>query len=317
MRLLPVIKGTLTFVPGVMSLLGVRPTGGSDAASYCYGVWMKHLTLLADAGMTAIPRTVAEVGPGDSLGTGMAALLCGARHCLALDVVRFADRDRNLAIFDELVALFRARAPRPHKGWPDFDPLLGEGLFPHHILSEDALAENLADARVTAIRAEIAAGLPGGEQAFIRYRVPWGAPDPAEAGSADLIISHSVMEHVDDMEVLHRACAAWLRPGGWFSHQIDFTDHGITGDWNGHLAYSDAAWKLVRGKRPFLLNRVMLCEHIEAMEKAGLVFRRVMRNERTDGLPRGALASRFRGFADQDLQCRGALVQGTRALDAV
>lgn len=314
MRLLPVIKGTLTFVPGVMSLLGVRPTGGSDAASYCYGVWMKHLTLLVDAGMPEIPRTVAEVGPGDSLGTGMAALLSGARHCLALDVVRFADRDRNLAIFDDLVKLFRARARRPHKGWPDFDHLLEDGLFPHRILHAPLLQASLAPARIAAIRAEIAAGLPGGERAFIRYRVPWGAPEPAEAGSADLVISHSVMEHVDDMAALHRACAAWLRPGGWFSHQIDFTDHGITGQWNGHLSYSDIAWKLVRGRRPFLLNRVLLSQHLEAMEKAGLVTRRVMRNPRRDGLPRAALAPRFRGFADEDLQCRGALVQGTRGI---
>lgn len=312
MHMLPVIKGALTFVPGVLPLMGIRPTGGSNTASYCYGVWMKHLTMLVDAGMPAMPLTVAEVGPGDSLGTGMAALLSGARHCLALDVVRFADRQRNLAIFDELVELFRARAPRPHKSWPDFDALLDEGLFPHRILTREVLAETLSPGRIAAIRAEIDAGLPGGEGAFIRYRVPWGAPEPAEAGMADLVISHSVMEHVDDVELLHSACAQWLRPGGWFSHQIDFTDHGITGQWNGHLAYSPGAWKIVRGRRPFLLNRVLLSEHLRVIGQNGLALRRVMRNERQDGLARDALAERFRAFADEDLCCRGALVQGIR-----
>lgn len=313
MQWLPVVKGALTFVPGVMSLVGVRPTGGSTAASYCYGVWMKHLVMLTEAGMPSVPAVVAEFGPGDSLGTGLAALLSGARQCLALDVVRFADRDRNLAIFDQLVELFRQRAPRPQKGWPDFDPLLDEDLFPHRILTRELLAKTLKPERVAAIRADIEAGIPGGESAFIRYRVPWGAPQPGEAGTVGLVLSHSVLEHVDDVAALHRACAAWLAHGGWFSHQIDFSDHGITGRWNGHLAYPDAAWKLVRGRRPFLLNRVLLSQHIESMEKSGLVIRRLMRNARTDGLSRGQLAPRFRAFGDEDLQCRGALVQGTRA----
>ena len=312
MQLMPVVKGALTWVPGVMALKGIRPTGGSTTADYCYGVWMKHLVLLADAGMSRIPTTVAEAGPGDSLGTGIAALLCGARHCLALDVVRIAPRERNLAIFDELVRLFRQRAPRPRRGWPDFDALLEPDLFPHRILGDALLEQSLDPARLAAIRAEIDAGIPGGPDAFIRYRVPWGVPEPAEAGTADLVISHSVMEHVDDVDALHRACAAWLKPGGWFSHQIDFTDHGITGQWNGHLAYPDAAWKLVRGRRPFLLNRVQLSQHVESMEKSGLVVRRLMRNERQDGLRREQLAPRFRAFGDQDLRCRGALVQGTR-----
>jgi hypothetical protein len=80
---------------------------------YCYEVWLKHLTLLWANGLRTIPDTVAELGPGDSLGTGLAALLSGANHYYALDIIRYADTPRNLMIFDQLVDLFqRRRAPQ-------------------------------------------------------------------------------------------------------------------------------------------------------------------------------------------------------------
>jgi hypothetical protein len=85
MRLTPVIKGAATYIPGldkVASKWRKRGTGGTDTAAYCYEVWLKHLTLLWANGMRTIPDTVAELGPGDSLGTGLAALLSGANHYL-------------------------------------------------------------------------------------------------------------------------------------------------------------------------------------------------------------------------------------------
>ena len=75
-----ILKGMLTFVPGitrVMPGIGLG-TGGTDSARYCYGVWLKYLTLLHENGMHAIPGTIAELGPGDSLGIGLAAMLSGA-----------------------------------------------------------------------------------------------------------------------------------------------------------------------------------------------------------------------------------------------
>jgi hypothetical protein len=59
-------------------------------------------------------------------------------------------------------------APRPSKGWPDFDACLDRNLFPAHILTDALLEKTLVD----------------------------------------LIYSHSVLEHVDDVAGAYRSCFA-------------------------------------------------------------------------------------------------------------
>src|SRR5690349_3534046 len=82
-------------------------TGGTDSARYCYTVWLRHLWLIHRAGLPTKFAAVVELGPGVSIGIGLAALLCGAERYTGLDVENLIDRDRNLAIFDELVELYR------------------------------------------------------------------------------------------------------------------------------------------------------------------------------------------------------------------
>jgi hypothetical protein len=161
MRLTPVIRGAATYIPGLDKVVSkwrkasASPPahgGGTDTAAYCYEVWLKHLTLLWASGMRTIPDTVAELGPGDPLGTGLAALLSGANHYYALDIVHYANTPRNLMIFDQLVDLFQRRVGRPSKGWPDYDQHLDPNMFPSHILTESALESALAPDRIAAIR---------------------------------------------------------------------------------------------------------------------------------------------------------------------
>ncbi len=107
LRIKAILAGLATYVPGYDYL---HATGGTDSARYCYSVWLRHLKLLHEAGaLRGVPHTVAELGPGDSIGIGLAALLSGAERYYALDVVPYPDLKSNLAIFDELVRLFRER----------------------------------------------------------------------------------------------------------------------------------------------------------------------------------------------------------------
>ena len=73
------LKGALTWVPPLNAWRRHRATtGGSDSARYCYSVWLRHLRSLAPYGFRVKGAHVGELGPGDSIGIGLAALLSGA-----------------------------------------------------------------------------------------------------------------------------------------------------------------------------------------------------------------------------------------------
>lgn len=314
----PTLKGSLTFIPGVRSLLPRRGTGGSNSAKYCYGVWMKHMTLLFANGMRCMPLRMAELGPGDSLGVGLAAMLSGVQHYQALDVVRYANTEENLKIFDELLQLFQSRAPRFVKGWPEFDHLLNERLFPSSILTEEHLSRSLAPERVARIRAALVNGSKPTDAISISYKVPWDDPAIIEPHSVDLIISHSVLEHVTDLDATYRAMHAWLKPGGMMSHQIDFQSHGLTKQWNGYRAIPEFMWTLMVGRREYLINRAPYSEHARKCEMLDFEPLCEMKHIRIDGIETDRCARRWKTLGSEDLHCSEALIQlQARAAEAV
>src|SRR5216110_2845407 len=104
MRFGPVARGLLTYLPTINEMLPSTKTGGAThSAGYCYGVWLKHLTLLRAHGLATVPQAVAELGPGDSLGVGLCALLSGADDYVGLDVVAHSDLASNQSVLDDLI----------------------------------------------------------------------------------------------------------------------------------------------------------------------------------------------------------------------
>jgi hypothetical protein len=301
-ELVPVVKGMATFIPGLYKLFAKPSGGGTNSAQYCYSVWAKHLTMLNANGMTEIPRTVAELGPGDSLGVGICALLSGAAAYYAFDVVEYASADKNLRLLDELVQLYTRRAGVQTIGWPDFSEHLDSKRFPK-VLTADLLSANLKESRVQAIRD----ALQNRESDIvIKYVVPWDSPQVIKQASVDLILSHSVLEHVKDLGFTLKACASWLKHDGWMSHQVDFSSHGISKAWNGHWQYSEWMWRLVVGGRPYLINRVPADQLLSIVEQDGYQINLVLRSERTDGLPRERLRPTWRKMA---VNCGGVFFQ--------
>jgi hypothetical protein len=301
--------GLLTCVPGLHRLLR-RGTGGSTSARYCYSVWMRHLVLNARANPTLQFRSVAELGPGDSIGIGLSALLSGADRYVALDALPHAKAARNLVVFDELVELFRARAAIPGDDeFPGVLPRLENYSFPAHLLSAERLEQTLAPQRLQRIRADIAA-----LQGSVSYLPKWYERGQIAEGSLDLIVSQAVLEHVDAMEGAYDAMFSWLSPCGFMSNQIDFKCHSSAEKWNGHLAYSEFTWRLMRGSLPYFLNRRVLTEHLAAAAAVGFADIVVRRAERDDGLPVEALAPRFRAIAAADVRTAGAFLQAAKPL---
>ena len=297
-------KGVATIVPPLEALRRARShTGGTVSARYCYGVWLRHLVRAHDAGLDTDPASVGELGPGDSLGLGLAALLSGCRTYVSLDVVRYANVEGNLGVLDELVELFEARAPIPdHEELPGVWPRLDSYDFPLHVLDDDRLAAAITADRVGRIRSAV----EGSDEELVRYIVPWQDEDVLADESLDAVVSQAVLEHVDDVPFTNRAVYRWLKPGGWASHTVDCRSHGWADSWSGHWSYSDVEWKLVRGARPWILNRYSCSRHVGAATAAGFEVaselpRRVASD---DAMPRHRITPRLRPFfTNEDLRC--------------
>lgn len=299
------LRGAASYLPGYVhspSEMTVEP------ARYFYSVWLRHLSLAAErVPGFELPRVVAELGPGSAIGTGLSALISGAEVYYAFDVVRYAEPQRNLRVFEELVELFQARAPIPGPGeFPDACPRVEDYAFPSAVLSEEHLARCLAPARLEAIRAALR-GDPSPIE--VRYVVPWQGAGELEQGSVDFVYSQAVLEHVVDLEDAYAALYAWLRPGGIGSHQIDLQSHELTRHWNGHYGLPRAAWRVMRGRRPWLLNRVTPRGHLDLLEAAGFEHVASERMFGEPGLPRWRLSPSFRGLSDEDLLTYGLFVQ--------
>jgi hypothetical protein len=153
-----IAKGCLTFIPG-WQRFGRREGGGANSARYCYAVWLRHRVLAARCGFTSQPDVVAELGPGDSIGVGLAAILSGCKSYLAFDRVPFAVVDRNIRVFEELVELFQQRTPIPDDTeFPDLYPCLDRYDFPAYLFPGDHLEKVLEEDRLRAIREVLMTG---------------------------------------------------------------------------------------------------------------------------------------------------------------
>ncbi len=302
------IIGLATYIPGIRRLCA-RKTGGTVSARYCYSVWLRHLFMLHRRAQRTGFGTMVELGPDDSLGTGIAAALSGVERYIALDAVPYISNKRNLRLLDELIALFRERAPVPDdREFPLIRPLLPSYTFPHHILTSACLEAALAPARLTAIRSAVANPAPNPRQfSHVSYVAPWH-PDAIEDGTVDLILSQTVLEFPPDLPALYAAMCRWLKPGGVMGHEIDFKSIGATVQWNGHWACSDFLWRLVAGRRRHRINREPHSTHIAILRKAGC---RIVCDQRTvqpSGITRAQLAPRFRDLTDEDLTTSSALI---------
>jgi predicted RNA methylase len=303
-----ILGGLKSYLP--VRLSAYTGTGGTTTGAYCYSVWMRHLSIIDRHVRPFHSDVVVELGPGDSIGLGLAALLAGAERYYGLDVLEHASVQTNERVLDELVELFRERAPIPGDvAFPRLLPRLPSYAYPSGLFDETVLNERLSECYVSRLRAAIRN--MGGHDSPIHYSCPWSAQSVA-SHAADLVISQGAlqdMDHVpsrDDLRNNMETMASWLKPGGVMSHQIEFSCPGGA-EWNHHWAYGSLTWKLIRGNRPYYKNRVPLSEYLRLFDAVGCDVVGV-EPVVADGLPRDQLASPFKDLPDADLQTRAALV---------
>jgi hypothetical protein len=305
-----ILEGGMSLLPGSARLFR-KGTRGTDSARYCYSVWMRHLVRTHAHRCAPLNGIVVELGPGDSLGVGLASLLSGARRYVAVDVVRHADAERNIQVFEELISLFATRVPIPNsKEFPGIKPRLDDHRFPSAILDAEWMGRTLDSKRLQAI----ARSLRGAAEADppVKYVDPSRAGTTITEGSVDMLFSQAVLEHIDDLAGVYRTCFAWLKRNGLMSHQIDFKSHGSSHAWNGHWVYPDPVWRLIRGNRPYLINREPCSTHLRHLAESGFEVVAEERTALSSRLRREQLAARFRRMSDDDLTTAGVFVVARR-----
>jgi hypothetical protein len=272
---------------------------------------MRHLVFAAEHGLETNPRVVAELGPGDSLGVGLAAVLTGADRYYALDIVGYADITTNFSVLDGLLELLEARAPVP-EGEFAATPILQSSDFPHDVLTERRLEGPTSAKRVAAVRAAIEELGTEHDRIRIAYAPSWMDTGAAPSEQPDMIFSQAVLEHVDDLEATYRRMYEWVPRGGVVSHEIDFTSHGFARTWDGHWTLSDRAWRAIRGRRRFAINRMPVSTHLELLETAGFRLAHVHRVPAGSNIRRDDLAPQFRSLSEDDLTTCSAVVQAVK-----
>ena len=280
-----IAKGILTHVPLLLEWRARRARSlGTDSAEYCYRVWVRHLCSLSEHGFSVHGAHVGELGPGDSIGTGLAALLSGGGRYTGLDAIRYGAAIDLEKMLDEIADMLMSRQPTPRIS-----------RFPDEAIDWERFAANRDD-----LRAGIRAGINNCER--LRYQTPWTSPDVVERESLDLVFSEGVLQCIDDLDSTYQAMFYWLRPGGFASHSIGLNATHLLPHWNGHWAFSDREWRVVRGRRPFLLNRLPASAHIRCAAGAGFEVLVVDRAYYPGGLGTASLAPRFRAMDQEDLR---------------
>ena len=260
-----ITKGVLTWLPPLDAWRRTHiSTGGTDNARYCYSVWLRHLVTLEGCGFCINGARVAELGPGDSVGTGLAALLTGAGHYTGLDLMPSTRKANLNEIFEELVRLFKNKEAIPGDNeFPRIRPRLRSYEFPEHMIDWQGIND-----RVERLRADIKDGIQNSH--ILTYKAPWISISDIPRYSCDLIFSQAVLEYATPLADLYRATYLWLKPGQYASHVFDLSAHYLSPYWNGHWAYYDIEWRLAQGRRETFLNREPLSKHIACAQEFGL-----------------------------------------------
>jgi SAM-dependent methyltransferase len=300
-----ILAGLVSYLPGMDSILTARGGKNTLSARYCYAVWMRHLLLLSKYTDVRSLKKIAEIGTGHSIGTGLCALLTGAEQYTGLDVMKFDDRELNIQILCELASLLKERTPIPgNMGFPGLKPDLESLEFPGKLLPDEWLIKTLHPDRLKAIEHDLA-GYPERQGSFIRH-------SEREQGTYDLIFSQYVMEHIEQPEESYRDQYSLLKAGGLVSHTIDFWCHGKSRLWNGHWALSAFIWKLIKGRRLYLLNRMAASEHLELIKLSGFKLLANTYYKDHNGLKRSGLHRNFNHLIDEDLITREVYVIAQR-----
>lgn len=131
-----------------------------------------------------------------------------------------------------------------------------------------------------------------------------------EAGSVDLALSNSVLEHVTDLHALAAELRRVLRTGAHMLHVVDYRDHFFTFPYH-HLLWSDRKWRWFLD--PGDLPRWRLGDHVRAFEANGFAVKIVLAKPIPDEFEkvRTRIHPTFQKYSEQDLATAFGVLSAT------
>jgi hypothetical protein len=249
---------------------------------------------------------VAELGCADSLGIGIVAVISGSNSYTALELRSFDFRANSIQLFDEIVELFASKAKIPDDSeFPKISLKLSDYAFPTGIFPPQIHGALCDTARLAAIRKQIESISDGETGNTFNYVAPWDAKVNALRGRFDLIFSRAVMEHVAEADKVYSRLHDCLKLSGLMFHDIEYNSHHTSKHWNGHWAFSNFVWKLIKGKRPMIINRIPHSIHAKMMALSGFKLIDDFRVIKESSLTRELVAYENGDISAEDLSSYG------------
>lgn len=280
-----ITKGFLTYIPGLYNLhkeSKLKEGHSSSIAEFCYSTWLRILVKLYETEGSVNFNTVAELGPSNSFGVGLCALLSGSHKYIALDVENTYNPILTTKIFHKLIQLFSAKAPIPDDNqFPQINIRLDDYKFPEYIINDELLKTTLNIERVQGILAAIDIGKENNE--FISYYYPWQNFKNIKnlrQQNIDLVFSRAVLEHVKSPDKVCKDISMIANGNIIILHDIEYHSHGLSKEWNDHKKFKNFTWKIILGNRPYFLNRISHSEHEKIINNYGFKIIHSERNIR-------------------------------------
>ena len=146
-----ILKGMLSYFPGYnLYELFKESKHSSDNPRFCYSFWLRLLKYIHSYECDL--SRIAEVGPGNTTGVGLMALLTGSTEYCAFEVNKKYNSHRNIQILENLVTLLKARSPIPdEKEFPQINILIDDYSFPSDILTDAILDFTLSKNKLASL----------------------------------------------------------------------------------------------------------------------------------------------------------------------
>lgn len=250
-----ILKGALTFVPGMVALIKKKKSNHSCSnALFCYNLWLRVLVHLKETGVNTSLERIGEIGNGGSFGVGICALLSGTKEYYALEIEDIYDVEQNLNLLNEILAFFKQNTEITENPKINIETICFK--YPEDLIKPLYLDEKI----VKEIREDILSGFR--ESKRIHLVKNWQTHNSLEL---DFIFSRAVMEHVQNPSTVYESAIKQLKSKSFMLHDIQFHSHGLTKELDGQYKVSQILWKIIFGKRIYFLNRWQLTDHLEEL----------------------------------------------------